>query len=214
MTEPDVALTDYGLTFLCTWFAWTLWRQPTQHRLIRNLWIGFFVSAAVGAFAGGTVHGFFLDPSTWGYQLLWPATLLCIGVTAAACWMLTGALVSPSSWMKGWIAFAALSFAAYSVVVLFVSQNFLVVILNYLPAMVALLIASLWRYRQSHTLGFLFVGGGIGVSFVAAAIQQAGISLHPLYFNHNSTFHLVQAVGLWLMFRGASDLLKAERIAV
>jgi hypothetical protein len=30
------------------------------------------------------VHGFFLDQSTFGYRILWPTTLIAIGVTAAS----------------------------------------------------------------------------------------------------------------------------------
>jgi hypothetical protein len=43
----------------------------------------------------------------------------------------------------------------------------------------------------------------LGLTFVAAAVQQARVALHPRYFDHNALYHLIQAAGLYLVFRGA-----------
>jgi hypothetical protein len=213
VTEPDVTLTDYGLTLLCSWFAWILSRQATESHLFRILWTIFFLSIAAASLTGGTVHGFFLDESTLGYRILWPVTLLAIGITAASAWILTGLLLSKSNAVvQRWSLFAGVVFIAYAVVVIFFSQQFLVVILNYLPAMIALLAASIRQFIQTRTKSFLFVIGGILVSFAAAYVQQAGIGIHPNYFNHNSTYHLIQAFGLLILFKGAKGLIKSERI--
>lgn len=171
------------------------------------------MSIAAASLTGGTVHGFFLDESTLGYRILWPATLLAIGVTAASAWVLTGLLLSKSlAAVQKWTLFAGVVFIIYSAVVIFFSQQFLVVILNYLPAMIALLAASVRQFTKTRAESFLFVIGGILVSFLAAFIQQSGIEIHPNYFNHNSTYHLVQAFGLLILFKGTKDLIKSERI--
>ncbi len=81
-----------------------------------------------------------------------------------------------------------------------------------MPAMIALLAASVREYWRLRSAPFLLVIGGILVSFVAAFIQQAGLGIHPDYFNHNSTYHLVQAFGLLILFKGAKDLVRTERI--
>jgi len=39
---------------------------------------------ALAAAAGGTVHGFFLNESSLGYRILWPFTLVVMGITALA----------------------------------------------------------------------------------------------------------------------------------
>ena len=214
MTEPDVTLTDYGLTLLCSWFAWRIGEQATYSRSFRTLWIVFFASIAGASLFGGTVHGFFLDESTLGYRILWPSTLLMVGVTASSAWILTGFLISSSSRsVQKWALFAGILFLLYSMVVIFFSQSFTVVILNYVPAMLALLFTSLREYWKMRSNPFLLVIGGILVSFLAAFIQQAGLGIHPEYFNHNSTYHLVQAVGLLILFKGAKGLVSNERIA-
>jgi hypothetical protein len=79
-----VTLTDYGLTVLCSWFAWNHCLQKTHSYQYHALWTLFFGSIAVASLTGGTVHGFFLDQSTFGYRILWPTTLIAIGVTAAS----------------------------------------------------------------------------------------------------------------------------------
>jgi hypothetical protein len=167
----------------------------------------------VASLTGGTVHGFFLDQSTFGYRILWPTTLIAIGVTAASAWVLTGFSISKSvDSVKKWAFFAVIVFLIYSTVVLFYSQHFTVVILNYVPAMVALLVVNLLEYARTRLTPFLLVIGGVMVTLVAAFIQQAGLGVHPDYFNHNSTYHLVQAIGLLILFKGAKDLTRIERI--
>ena len=209
-----MTLTDYGLTLLCSWFAWNLRGQATQSHQFRMLWTIFFGSVAAASLTGGTVHGFFLDETTLGYRILWPATLLAIGVTATCAWILTGLLFSPPpASVKRWALFAGFVFVIYAAVVIFYSQQFYVVILNYMPAMIALLAASIRKFAQTRANPFLLVTGGILVSFIAAYIQQAGLGIHPNYFNHNSTYHLVQAIGLLILFNGAKGLIRSERIA-
>jgi hypothetical protein len=81
MTEPDVALTDYGLAIECALFSYLLYRRGGQQPL-RGWFVLFFASTGLAAFTGGTVHGFFLDVETKGYAILWPLTLVAIGITA------------------------------------------------------------------------------------------------------------------------------------
>lgn len=204
MTEPDVTLTDYALALLCTGFAWSFRGFPD--RALGILWVIFFSSIAIASLAGGTVHGFFLDESTLGFRLLWPTTLIAIGVTAAAAWVLAGLLVSAARRLRPWIVFAVLGFVFYTGAVLFHSQKFALAIVDYLPAMIALLAATAWNYRKTRRPTVLWISAGIVVGFLAAYVQRAGIAIHPQHFNHNSTYHLIQAFGLGMMFRGAKGL--------
>jgi hypothetical protein len=50
-------------------------------------------------------------------------------------------------------------------------------------------------------------------AFVAAGIQQGGIGLHPVYFNHNALYHLVQGIALALIFLAARGLLREPPFA-
>jgi hypothetical protein len=181
-----------------------------QSARLQKLWVIFFASIAVASFIGGTVHGFYPDESAWDYYLLWRSTLLAVGITAATAWVLAGLLICGPHKFKAWGLFVLISFVLYAIIVIFYSQSFTVVILNYLPAMIALLVAAIIGYRKNHSKYFVFIAAGVLISFVAAFIQQQGIAIHPDYFNHNSTYHLLQAFGLWTLFIGSRGLLILE----
>ena len=48
---------------------------------------------------------------------------------------------------------------------------------------------------------------GLALSLVAAGLQHFRIALHPVYFNHNALYHVVQAIALYFIFLGLSGLL-------
>jgi Family of unknown function (DUF6962) len=50
---------------------------------------------------------------------------------------------------------------------------------------------------------------GVVLSFVAAACQQLGIAVHPIYFDHNAVYHAIQALALALIFVGLQGLLSS-----
>jgi len=197
MTEPDVALTDYALAIQCALLAYLVRRR--EHAL-------FFGSAAVASLAGGTVHGFFLDARTLGNAVLWRITLIAIGVTAASAWAIGARVLFLAPTARRITIAAAAAFAAYCVVTVFITQDFRAALVFYLPAVVFLLVALSVAFARARELGTLVAIAGLGLMFIAAAVQQARIALHPTYFNHNALYHLIQAVALWLLFLGLRRL--------
>lgn len=203
ISEPDVTFTDYGLAIECALFTYLIYRQRDPLQTLRNHFALFFGSVGAAALAGGTVHGFFLDGSTTGYAILWPATLIAIGVSAFAGWVIgTKLLFSPSAARNIWIL-AAAEFVAYCIVVLFINQTFMVAVINYLPAALFLSVALAIVYARLRQRPVLVGLAGMALTFVAAGVQQAGIALHPVYFNHNALYHLIQAVALLMIFWAA-----------
>ena len=210
MTEPDVALTDYGLAIECALFTYLLHRQGSLQRQLKTWFMLFFMSVGVGALTGGTVHGFFLNEATAGYAVLWPATLLAIGVTALATWTI-GAKIQFTTATARWITIvAAAGFVGYCGVVLFVTQDFFVAIVNYLPAVSFLLLVFLHLYLRTRERLVLFGLVGLALILVASWVQHNRIALHPIYFNHNAFYHLIQAVALFLIFYGSRWFMMTE----
>ncbi|HEU5261963.1 MAG TPA: hypothetical protein VFU41_11145 [Gemmatimonadales bacterium] len=197
MTEPDVALTDYALAIECALFAYLVQRR--EHAL-------FFGSASVASLAGGTVHGYFLDGRMLGNAVLWRITLLAIGVTALSAWAIGARVLFPAPAARRITVAAAAAFAGYSVLTLFITQDFRAAIVFYLPAAVFLLVMLSVAYARARERRMLVAMAGLGLMFVAAAVQQARIALHATYFNHNALYHLIQAVALWLLFLGLRRL--------
>lgn len=206
MTELDVTLTDYAIMLLCMMFLRNIASRSFKLPDLKMIWLVFFGSVAVGSLTGGTVHGFFLEESSLGYRLFWPMTLLALGVTASSTWAITGLLVFGPRALKVSITFSIVSFVVYAVIVLAYSQNFVVAIFNYLPPMFFLFLAAIKEYRRTRAQYFLWIAAGIGISFIGAYVQQAQVAIHAQYFNHNSTYHLLQAIGLFAIFSGAKSM--------
>lgn len=204
MTEPDVTLTDYALALECAVFCLLVPR--TSQPPLRRWWVTFFGSIGAGALFGGTVHGFFLDKSTTEWAVLWHAAILSIGVTATSTWAI-GAYLQMGDRMGKAIRRAAVwLLVVYAIIVLTVSSSFFVAILMYLPATLFLLVAMVDAYRRSPTRPEAYGIAGLVLTFVAAAIQQLKIGIHPMFFNHNALYHVIQAIALFLIFLAARSV--------
>ncbi len=186
MTELDVTLTDYAIMLLCVMFLRNIARRSFTFPALQTLWLVFFGSVAVGSLTGGTVHGFFLDESSVGFQILWPVTFLALGVTASSAWVIAGLLGFGPRALKVSIIFSIVSFVVYAVIVLAYSQSFVVVIFNYLPPMIFLLLAAVKEYRRTRARYFLWITAGIGISFIGAYVQQAQIASPQLLRSERS----------------------------
>ncbi|MCH7824502.1 MAG: hypothetical protein IH849_06830 [Acidobacteria bacterium] len=197
--EPAVALTDYLLAVECGVFAALLARRGAD-----AAWTVVFAATSAASLLGGTVHGFF-PPDAEGpaIRTLWVITMLCVGVIAAA-------LVRAGAGV-GWGRERArrlnpglgMALIGYGGVVVFVSREFVVAIAAYLPAalfMMFVFARNGWRGRPAGVVPAL---SGIAMTIVGAAAQSASIGLHPVYFDHNALYHVVQAVALYLLFRAA-----------
>ena len=211
MTEPDVTLTDYALALEGILFLVLLQRGRPGPWGLRSWFSLFFASVSAACLCGGTVHGFFLDDQTRVHTILWPATLLAIGVTALSAWAIGAKLLFSRSVARWVLLVAVLQFAFYSIVVLFRTEEFSVAILNNVPAVLFLIIALGLTYRREKQTSLLLAAGGLVLNLVAALLQQLGIGIHPVYFNHNALYHVLQAVALFLLFLGSRWLVCATR---
>jgi hypothetical protein len=210
ITEPDVTLTDYGLALECSLFTYLLHQHGDRHNSLRAWFILFFGSVGLAALAGGTVHGFLLDAGTVGSAILWPAVLIATGLTALSAWAIGAKILFPVP-VSRWISLAAaVEFVAYSTVVLLVTQEFWLAVINYLPALLLLLVSFCAAYGRTRDAKLLVGSLGLTLTFVASWIQQSGIALHPTYFNHNALYHLIQAGALFITFWSARWLVTAS----
>lgn len=203
LTRPAVSLTDYALAIECAVFALLLARLPASDGLLRKWFVVFFASIAAASVLGGTMHGFFEYSTSPARTVLWTATLLSILVTSFAMWTIAAILqLQPraSQWVQ---RFALAQVLVLSLVILFVSKEFLIAIVAYLPATVFLLVSFWTTYRRhrSSALGWGIVG--LVLTFLGAAVQQLKLAVHPVYFDHNALYHLIQFVALWMIYRAA-----------
>lgn len=217
MHEPAVTLTDYGLALLAGALALAILRREAPPSHVRPWLVAFFAAAAVAPLFGGTVHGFFPAESSPGHVVLWPATLIAIGVAACGGWAIGARLIFRPPLAAWIIAAACVELFLYALLVLLNGRAFRVAVLNYLPAALFLLGALLVGAKRAERRGaegaarpFRIAALGLLLTFVAGAIQQLGIGLHPTLLDHNALYHVVQAVALVLFFLGARHLADAD----
>jgi hypothetical protein len=200
MTEPAVTLTDYALAIECAVFVIALSRLNARDRKLRFWFVVFFVSIGAASLLGGTVHGFFLAVSSPGRRVLWPATLLAILVTSLAAWNIGAVLQldGRNAILVRRLAIAQL--VLFTLVVLLVTSKFYVGIIAYLPSTLFLLFALMTTYRRQPDQAIGWGVTGLALTLVAAALQQIRVGIHPVYFNHNTLYHVIQGAAFGMIF--------------
>jgi hypothetical protein len=199
MTQPYVALTDYGLSLECIVFLFLL--APVRFLQGARFWFFvFFSSLAAASLIGGTVHGFFEQPSFVGERILWPLTMIGIGVTALSGAQIAKNLLGCHINSKLIDLFTYSAFFFYCAVVLFIDSRFFVAILGYLPTICFLAWALMSNYFDTRKKPFLLGVAGLGIILFASVIQQVNI----IDASHrNVIYHVLQAVGLLMIFKTA-----------
>jgi len=201
--EIAVGFTDYLLVIECTYFVLVLIRTDSAWPAIRWLFAGFFGFTALASLTGGVYHLLLTNSLSMPAVMVWKTTIIAIGCVTLAAWSIGAHLLFAQPTRGRIIKAASVAFVIYSIYVVAVDDRFMVAIANYIPAVVFLAIAFTWSYSRRPDPPIMLGLLGLCVTGVAAAIQRVGLSLHPLYFNHNATYHLIQAIGLLLIFRAA-----------
>ncbi len=131
-------------------------------------------------------------------------TILSIGL--ASFFMLAGTLAASvrKPWLHLFLVAALLKLFLFIVLALR-DGSFKWVIADYGAAMAVILVLQVPSIGRGNTRRAAWFIAGITVSALAALVQQGGLSLHR-HFSHNDLYHVVQAVALFFMLKGASLL--------
>jgi len=206
MTEPAVTLTDYALAVECAVFVIALSRLEARDKELRLWFVVFFASIGAASVIGGTVHGFFLEATSPGRRILWPATLFAILVTSLVGWNIGAVLQLDERKATLVRRLAIAQLVLFSMVVLFVTSRFYVGIIAYLPSTVFLLCALLRTHRRRPDTALRWGVAGLALTLAAAAIQQLHVGIHPVYFNHNALYHVIQGGAFGMIFVAARSI--------
>ena len=168
----------------------------------RPYWAATLAAAAAAAFLGGSYHGFlpWLDPRI--ATLLWKATLLAIGCAAYGVSIATARIHLSEPARHICQTAAAVQLAIYAVGAM-LTDAFLIAIVDYSVAFGFVLAMHARAWLRGRDRAAAWVIAGVLTSFVGAGIQAGGVALHP-QFNHNDLYHVVQMIGTWMLYRGAS----------
>jgi hypothetical protein len=217
--EPAVALTDLLIGVEAGVFALILARAGsadatrTQPAVaIRRWFVVLFGATSVAALAGAALHGFFPDRGAVGRLRLWRISLGSIGISALSAWGLAAVLALPTHAANRLQGAAAAAHAAYLVALTRANPPYMVAIAVYLPGAAALGLALLTRVwhpalRQPAATGL----AGLGLTFGAAVVQLRRMALHPRLFDHNATYHAIQAIAMACFYVAARGFIRASR---
>lgn len=219
MHEPDVTLTDYLIAIECLTFVVLLMRTPLANMRARLGIIVLFLGLATAAGLGGTSHGFFPEGSGLAADAIWRATLVAIGVAAWGAWALFAWSSFTPRVAGAIVILAGVIFLGYAFYVVAIDQAYLVAIVHYVPACLALTVVfAIHAFRSRQRPAWIGFAGFI-LTFVAAGVQVAGIALHPQYFDHNALYHAIQFIALLMIYRAScwlcdQPILFARRAAI
>jgi|SRR5262249_40614652 len=205
IAEPDVALTDYALvveTFLFS--AWIYRVSPSN--LLRLWFVLLFASIGLAAFVGGIVHGFLTNPQSHLSTISWLITMIILGITALSEYGLAARILLTPRSGNLVISAAILIFALYVAIVVGWNASFRIAVIDYLTGLIFLALALSLLYARNHSRAALVGLMGLFLTVTASLVQQAHISIHPHYFNHNALYHLLEGVALFLIYRSARSL--------
>jgi hypothetical protein len=200
MHEPAVVLTDLALAILGA-VLW--WRLAGPGAAI----MGGLASAA---FWGAIFHAFFPEQTATPLGFgAWLAVAFSILIVAAALLDLSLSVFmarltpggSPGN-MKLRRAIVALYCMLFAAVVLFIDESFSAIVLLCGPTLVLGLAAAAFEAIRTRSSGWALVALGLTVSAAAALLQQTRVMLHPVYFDHNAVYHVVQGAAVVLLYLG------------
>ncbi len=200
--EPDVTFTDLGLAILGAYLGWRLWMAPGRGtlQLAGTVLMGGLASAALW---GAIFHAFFpAETATPVGFIVWIPVALSILVVATTLLELSLRILAPQlprSVRRLLVATYAASFAG---IVLLVDESFSMIVRFYVPTLVLFLIAAVQQGARTRSTGWTLITVGFTISAGAALLQQAELAIHPIYFDHNAVYHVLQGIALVLLYLG------------
>ena len=201
-------LTDYALAGVAWMLARAL-RRANDSRAAA-LWALAFGVTGLAALAKGSVHDFgaFLPPRL--ARVLWVGTVMSVGLGSAC--LLAGtifAAVRPGLLRRFLLALCAFKLAAYLAWVA-IHPDFRYAAYDSLPVGLLVLGFLVQRWSRGRSRAAGLGAGGLLLSIGGAILQQAKLGIHPVWFNHNDLYHVIQAGALWLLHRAGLELRDAK----
>jgi hypothetical protein len=200
--DPDVVFTDLGLALLGVYFAFRLSRDKEATYLTRAR-VLLMAGLASAAFFGAVFHAFFpANTNTRAGFLAWVPVSLSIVLVASTLFALALPLLAQR--MSRTVKWALVgSYAvSFAYAVLFVDESYATIVRFYAPTLVLFLIAASLQAWRTKERGWALIATSLALSIVAAVTQQARIALHPVYFDHNAVYHVIQAIALVVLYFG------------
>ncbi len=163
ITEPVTMLTDYLIFAQSMLLAWLLHASIGDRKnTAKRFWTGALLAVGFASLFGGTYHGFALIIPEHLNAYLWKATTMSIGFVS--CFMVIGTAFASvrRPWLTALIVISVVQLLIY-LAWMIVNDDFMFVILNYLPSMVLVLILQTVSLATGKSGSEWFILAGIMV---------------------------------------------------
>lgn len=197
------AITNFILAGETFFVSGLLFARPKSPRSAAWFWQIAILLLAISALIGGIDHGFFeVVGQTPARTIVQRTNWFFIGLLTLFVFLTTARQFFQPPARKALYVVAGLQLMIYTALILAL-DNFLVVIVNYAPVMLLLLVMSVRGLRDGT--GSWAMIAGIVISFVASGVQAAGIDvLSPV--DHNSLYHFGMMVAVAYLYLGSAQL--------
>jgi ABC-type uncharacterized transport system permease subunit len=195
------SITNFLLAAEVLFLAGRMSRTPKIRFSAAWYFSGVLMLLGVAALLGGIDHGFF-EPANMPRYLIQRSDWILLGGVTFCLLTTTAKQFFPPAVQRIVLFVAVVQFAADTAAVLLV-DSFLVVILNYAPVMLLLLVMSFTGLRSGR--GSPQMVAGILILFAASGIQAAGVDVfRPL--DRNGLYHLLSMIGVAFLYLGGVRL--------
>jgi hypothetical protein len=200
INEPDVVYTDLALAILGAFLAWRLWRERADLARAGVVIMGALASAA---FFGALFHAFFpSDTETRAGFFAWVPVSLSIMVVSCTLLSLGLRVLVPALNDGVRRTIVGVYCVSFAYAVLFVDESYGTIVRFYAPTLILFLIAAVREAVRRSAQAWWLLAAAFALSIVAALLQQLQVALHPVYFDHNALYHVLQGIALVLLYFG------------
>jgi uncharacterized protein DUF6962 len=206
--EVAVAISDFLLAGFSGALAFRLQSRPTEIPRTRRWFAIVLWAIAISSFLGAISHGFIPEEHGSLGALIWRSTLMLIGPAAVGLCMLACLLLFRPATVERARLLALILLGVYVGLVLFEYHEFVIALLLYLPATLLLLAGFVVRWRQGQPFA---ADGALAMvlTLVAGLLQYLRVDVHPVYFNHNALYHVIQGMALFFLYRAGRKWISA-----
>ena len=200
--SPTTAITNYMMGCIGLYLGWQT--LQIQGSLFHILWACSFFSLSLGAFLGGSHYVFGPRLPNYITKVIWMLTLIFVGTTGLFLAGSAATFYINETGKFGLMLGSAILVIKY-VLGLNKNDTFHHAIKFYVTLIILALIGFIPAFFSLGYTGALQIVIGLLVNLSAAGVQASGLTLHK-HFNHNDLFHVIQILGMILIYRGGSEI--------
>ena len=200
--SPTTAITNYTMGCVGLYLGWQT--LQIQGSLFHILWACSFFSLSLGAFLGGSHYVFGPRLPNYITKVIWMLTLIFVGTTGLFLAGSAATFYINETGKFGLMLGSAILVIKY-VLGLNKNDTFHHAIKFYVTLIILALIGFIPAFFSLGYTGALQIVIGLLVNLSAAGVQASGLTLHK-HFNHNDLFHVIQVLGMILIYRGGSEI--------